>query len=104
MYLWYPNGYGKQSLYTATAEFINKGEKGIPNLEKRIYEKTTTGNRKLSNDGTFTMRFGFRTVQLMQPQLPGRAFFFSVNDVPIVIKGSNWIQRIALSHVWIHQD
>ncbi len=90
--LWYPNGYGKQSLYTATAEFINKGEKGIPNLEKRIYEKTTTGNRKLSNDGTFTMRFGFRTVQLMQPQLPGgRAFFFSVNDVPIVIKGSNWI-------------
>lgn len=41
---------------------------------------------------SISRRFGFRTTKLLQPKLKkGNAFFFAINDVPIFLKGANWI-------------
>ncbi|CAJ0581148.1 unnamed protein product, partial [Mesorhabditis spiculigera] len=69
--LWWPNGHGNQVLYNLTAS--------IPGAAKK------------------TVKVGFRKVELIQDfvndQKPewGRHFYFKVNDIPIFLKGSNWI-------------
>lgn len=68
--LWYPHGYGDQSLYTVTAT--------------------------LSRDGvdlhTATRRTGFRKGELIQePDAVGKTFIFRVNGVDIFCGGSDWI-------------
>lgn len=68
--LWWPNGYGKQSLYTV--------------------------NVALSADGvvlhTETRRIGLRTVELVQqPDRHGKSFYFRINGVDIFCGGSCWI-------------
>ena len=64
------------------------------------------GNRIPSQDGSFVFRFGFRTIEKMTPELPaGRAFYFRINNIPIFMKGSNWIpsdsfqSRVNTSHL-----
>ena len=67
--LWWPNGYGNQTLYTLSV--YNQGQ--------------LVGSRLI----------GFRSVQLVQhdygPNIKGNSFYFAINGHPIFIKGSNWI-------------
>ncbi|CUS76372.1 beta-mannosidase [Candidatus Kryptonium thompsonii] len=68
--LWFPNGYGEPSLYTA-----------------RI---------KLSKDGVILdeviKKFGIRTVRLLQESDDeGESFIFEINGEKIFCKGANWI-------------
>jgi beta-mannosidase len=67
--LWWPNGYGNQTLYTLSV--YNQGQ--------------LVGSRLI----------GFRTVELVQhdygPNIKGLSFYFAINGRPIFVKGSNWI-------------
>lgn len=71
MSLWWPNGYGKQNLYTLKVSF------------------TGNDNRQESSK---TVKIGFRVIELVQNELEeGRAFYFKINNIPIFMKGSNII-------------
>ena len=67
--LWWPNGYGNQTLYTLSV--YNQGQ--------------LVGSRLI----------GFRTVELVQraygSNIKGLSFYFAINGHPIFAKGSNWI-------------
>ena len=70
--LWFPHGYGEQSLYTVTAT-VTTGQSGheLHSLSKRT---------------------GFRRGELIQePDEIGKTFFFRLNNVDIFCGGSDWI-------------
>jgi beta-mannosidase len=68
--LWWPNGYGSQSLYRVSIELHRSDFL----LDQREYQ------------------LGLRTIELrQQPDEWGRSFTFVVNGQPIFAKGSNWI-------------
>lgn len=72
--LWWPNGYGAQQLYEFKLTIEQPGS-GSVNKTKRI---------------------GFRSVQLIQDPVDshpehGLTFYFKINNVPVFLKGSNWI-------------
>jgi beta-mannosidase len=64
--LWFPHGYGKQTLYTFSA--------------------------KLQDIDSITKKIGLRKVELVQePDKVGKTFFFRINDVDVFCGGSDWI-------------
>lgn len=73
--LWYPTGYGEQNLYEMTL-------------------KISCGGRELCSE---TRRMGIRTVKLVCDETPGNFVFrFEVNQIPIFVRGANWIPGDAL--------
>jgi len=73
---WMPAGYGNQTLYLLKVNYIED------NLQ--------VANR--------TIHLGFRTVELIDEPLDtgGRSFYIQINQVPIFLKGSNWIPASIL--------
>ncbi|XP_043916993.1 beta-mannosidase [Protopterus annectens] len=70
--LWWPNGHGNQTGYNMMVQFYFD--------ENYIIERST--------------KVYFRTVELVQENItgsPGLSFYFKINDLPIFLKGSNWI-------------
>ncbi|GAM90819.1 hypothetical protein ANO11243_088640 [Dothideomycetidae sp. 11243] len=68
--LWYPHGYGKQTLYDITATAVSKN---------------------IGLD-TATRRIGFRKAELVQERDKiGKSFYFRINEVDVFCGGSDWI-------------
>ncbi|KAF8900302.1 glycoside hydrolase superfamily [Gymnopilus junonius] len=75
--LWWPVGYGEQTLYRVEVSLVNKNDEVIDSASRRV---------------------GFRTVKLIQEPLSepdqyglGTTFLFEINNVRMFMGGSNWI-------------
>ncbi|PAV20886.1 glycoside hydrolase family 2 [Pyrrhoderma noxium] len=71
--LWYPVGYGKQTLYSLQVSLCDEQGNVVDTAEKRI---------------------GFRRVRVVQDELEGQSghsFLFEINNTRIFCGGSNWI-------------
>ncbi|KAF3931771.1 Beta-mannosidase [Dactylella cylindrospora] len=68
--LWWPHGYGKQTLYTITAKLV-------------------VGNTVID---TITKKTGLRRAEVVQEKdKHGKSFYFRINGVDIYCGGSDWI-------------
>lgn len=75
--LWYPNGQGKQPLYSVQVT-LQRGHETL---------------------GTHRQRIGLRRVRVVQEKVegePGTSFTFEVNNQPLFIGGANWIPEDML--------
>lgn len=78
--LWWPNGYGPQTLYGLQLKWEDRRVNEVSNRNRAFY----VTSRIIS--------IGFRTVELVQqPMSNGLSFFFKVNGIAMFMKGSNWI-------------
>jgi beta-mannosidase len=89
--LWWPRGYGEPNLYRVTTRLLRRGQ----TLAERV---DRVGVRKLVVDRTELAGHAYQAPQLSI--LPGRYdtdpdptshFVVTVNDVPVMVKGSNWV-------------
>ncbi|XP_015764921.1 PREDICTED: beta-mannosidase-like [Acropora digitifera] len=74
---WWPHGYGKQNLYALKVVFTSSSGEEMSSISRKI---------------------GFRKVRLVQEQIKqstGLGFHFEINDLPIFLKGANWIPADA---------
>ncbi|XP_074621732.1 beta-mannosidase-like [Acropora palmata] len=74
---WWPQGYGKQNLYALKVMFTSSSGEEMSSISRKI---------------------GFRKVRLVQEQIKqstGLGFHFEINDLPIFLKGANWIPADA---------
>lgn len=87
--LWFPKGYGAQSLYEVTATLF------------ALYGPTeSTPEARLETIASETSVIGLRKVELIQRPVhdsEGQSFFFRVNGIPIFCAGSNWIPADSFS-------
>ncbi|KKK18066.1 hypothetical protein P175DRAFT_0457433 [Aspergillus ochraceoroseus IBT 24754] len=73
--LWWPNGYGDQTLYEISVS-LEKGDAQIQQLSKK---------------------FGIRTAEVIQqPDKHGKSFYFRINGVDIFCGGACWIPADSL--------
>lgn len=78
---WWPRGYGDQPLYDLAVTLSDDGNDGGAALD------------------AWTTRIGFRDVRLdTSADDAGTRFTFVVNDVPVFVKGANWIPDDCFPH------
>lgn len=90
--LWWPNGYGEQKLYPLHFTMNTwLGKQGPKPRDRTISQKS--------------LRIGFRTIELVQEELDdGNSFYFKVNNVPIFMKGTNYIPSHILPELSADQN
>uniref|UniRef100_A0A0A9XEI4 beta-mannosidase n=1 Tax=Lygus hesperus TaxID=30085 RepID=A0A0A9XEI4_LYGHE len=85
--LWWPKGYGEQTLYQMTVEFKSQGE-----VQRKV------------------VNVGVRTVKMVQSPViygqdsKGLTFYLAVNKVPVFVKGANWIPMDVLPERGYDED
>ncbi|KGO48230.1 Glycoside hydrolase, family 2, N-terminal [Penicillium expansum] len=73
--LWWPHGYGEQTLYDVSVSLLRNGEQV----------------------GQESKKFGIRTAEIVQqPDKHGKSFFFRINGMDIFCGGSCWIPADSL--------
>ncbi|KAG5679138.1 hypothetical protein PVAND_008730 [Polypedilum vanderplanki] len=82
---WWPNGYGKQNLYTFKVKWEDEQANDVNFYSKSYYIAQKSIN------------IGFRTIELVQDRMDnGLSFYFRINGIDIFMKGSNWIPASIL--------
>lgn len=82
---WWPNGSGKQSLYGLRVQWEDTRINEVNYRNKTFFTSERTVN------------IGFRTIELVQEPIDsGLSFYFKINNIPIFMKGSNWIPASIL--------
>lgn len=83
--LWYPKGYGKQSLYTFVAKLVHLNEV-VDSVESHV---------------------GLRRSKLVKEPVKGQkgsSYYFEVNNIPIFCNGSDWIPSHSFSSSLTEKD
>lgn len=81
--LWWPNGYGKPTLYTSTVEIYNKDKQVVNVHERKVGFKQV---KLVMGEGTWTEPSVFPKSRSTAPAT------FEVNGKVIFAKGTNWVQ------------
>lgn len=82
--LWWPNGYGKQPMYRLNVTWQGESRDVETNVIKDVPKEYLISTK--------TVKIGFRTIELVEEKLDaGNSFYFKINNIPIFLKGTNWI-------------
>ena len=89
--LWWPHDYGRPDLYTITTRLLQRGEVLAERVDrvgirKLVVERTELAGRPWQPPVLESLPARYDTV----PD-PTSHFVIRVNDVPIMVKGSNWV-------------
>jgi beta-mannosidase len=89
--LWWPKGYGEPALYTVTAQLVQDGQI-VAERTDRIGIRHVVVDRTETAGAAWAPEPADGGVRRMDaPADPASHFVFRVNDVPIMVKGSNWV-------------